>query len=182
MNAGASTYAVPSPIKGSGTAWVLLGSWALSPARPTPIHPRHECRGLSALFGEYEGAIFDQNVDVERDLHGHPLSRGGVDALERCRYVYAVDAQGQGPSRVENEWTSCAVIHVYKCNDDRQVKKRGKAPTCCAITRYTSGKGHLPLDQSAMQPKGIMVTIRIGGEELLLLSIFCVKSIHAVLA
>src|SRR5712691_796236 len=41
MNAGASTYAVPSPIKGSGTAWVLLGSWALSPARPTPIHPRH---------------------------------------------------------------------------------------------------------------------------------------------
>src|SRR6266436_6687253 len=58
MNAGASTYAVPSPIKGSGTAWVLLGSWALSPARPTPIHPRHECRGLSALFGEsywYDG-------------------------------------------------------------------------------------------------------------------------------
>jgi hypothetical protein len=52
MNAGASTYAVPSPIKGSGTAWVLLGSWALSPARPTSIHPRHECRGLSALFGE----------------------------------------------------------------------------------------------------------------------------------
>src|SRR5713226_348018 len=52
MNAGASTYAVPSPIKGSGTAWVLLGSWALSPARPTPIHPRNECRGLSALFGE----------------------------------------------------------------------------------------------------------------------------------
>jgi hypothetical protein len=52
MNAGASTYAVPSPIKGSGTAWVLLGSWALSPARPTPIHPRHECRGLSALFGD----------------------------------------------------------------------------------------------------------------------------------
>ena len=34
MNAGASTYAVPSPIKGSGTAWVLLGSWALSPAPP----------------------------------------------------------------------------------------------------------------------------------------------------
>src|SRR5215510_8244166 len=96
-----------------------------------------------------------------------PLSRGGVDALERCRDVYAVDAQGQGPSRVEHEWTSCAVIHVYKCNDDRQVKKRGKAPTCCAITRYTSGKGHLPLDQSAMQPQGIMVTIRTGGEELL---------------
>jgi len=52
MNAGASTYTVPSPIEGSGTAWVLLGSWALSPARPTPIHPRHECRGFSAFFGD----------------------------------------------------------------------------------------------------------------------------------
>src|SRR5437867_12637172 len=50
MNAGASTSAVPSPIEGSGTAWVLLGSWALSPARPTPIPPRHECRGFSALL------------------------------------------------------------------------------------------------------------------------------------
>ena len=50
MNARASTHAVPSPIEGSGTAWVLLGSWALSPARPTPIHPRRERRGLSALL------------------------------------------------------------------------------------------------------------------------------------
>ena len=50
MNAGASTSAVPSPIEGSDTARVLLGSWALSPARPTPIHPRHECRGFSALL------------------------------------------------------------------------------------------------------------------------------------
>src|SRR5712691_7741930 len=50
MNAGASLSAVPSPIEGSGTAWVLLGSWALSPARPTPIPPRHECRGFSALL------------------------------------------------------------------------------------------------------------------------------------
>src|SRR6266581_7930439 len=52
MNAGASLSAVPSPIEGSGTAWVLLGSWALSPARPTPIPPRHECRGFSALLGD----------------------------------------------------------------------------------------------------------------------------------
>src|SRR5712691_10464402 len=64
MNAGASTYAVPSPIKGSGTAWVLLGSWALSPARPTPIHPRHECRGLSAFFGD----IKDVKGDTLRRL------------------------------------------------------------------------------------------------------------------
>ena len=55
MNAGASTHAVPSPIEGSSTAWVLLGSWALSPARPTPIHPRRERRGLSALLGKRLG-------------------------------------------------------------------------------------------------------------------------------
>ena len=118
--------------------------------------------GLPGMVSEYEGAIFDQNVDVERDLHGHPLARGGVDELERCRYVYAVDAQGQGPSRVEKASTSCAVMHFYACNDDRQVQKREKASTYCAITRYTSGKGHLPLDRGAMQPKGIIVTIRTG--------------------
>ena len=58
MNAGASTYAGPSPIKGSGTAWVLLGSWALSPARPTPIHPRRERRGFSALLVKSEPMHF----------------------------------------------------------------------------------------------------------------------------
>src|SRR6266699_1443584 len=56
MNAGASLSAVPSPIEGSGTAWVLLGSWALSPARPTPIPPRHECRGFSALLVSWNRA------------------------------------------------------------------------------------------------------------------------------
>src|SRR5262249_367399 len=71
------------------------------------------------------------------------------------------------------------VLHVYKCNAERQAKKRGKAPTCCAITRYTSGKGHLPLDQSAMQPKGIMVTIRTGGEELLTL-VFLVNTLDII--
>src|SRR5713101_3801496 len=67
MNAGASPYAVPSPIEGSGTAWVLLGSWALSPARPTPIHPRHECRGFSALLVKRE-AIFESEVDSNPPL------------------------------------------------------------------------------------------------------------------
>jgi hypothetical protein len=57
MNAGASTHAVPSPMEGSGTAWVLLGSWAWSPARPTPIHPRRERRGLSALLVRSAGRI-----------------------------------------------------------------------------------------------------------------------------
>src|SRR6266700_4040945 len=54
MTAGAFLSAVPSPIEGSGTAWVMLGSWALSPARPTPIPPRHECRGFSALLVKKE--------------------------------------------------------------------------------------------------------------------------------
>ena len=65
MNAGASLSAVPSPIEGSGTAWVLLGSWALSPARPTPIPPRHECRGFSALLvmtGSTRWAALDMNA------------------------------------------------------------------------------------------------------------------------
>jgi hypothetical protein len=57
MNAGASTSAVPSPMEGSGTAWVLLGAWALSPARPTPIHPRPERRGFSALLVIYRHII-----------------------------------------------------------------------------------------------------------------------------
>ena len=73
------------------------------------------------------------------------------------------------PSRVEKASTSCVVMHFYAWNDERQVQKREKASTYCAITRYTSGKGHLPLDRGAMQPKGIIVTIRTGGEELLML-------------
>src|SRR3989475_12207680 len=89
--------------------------------------------------------------------------------IQQPRYVYAVDAQGQGPSRVEKASTSCAVLHFYACNDDRQVQKREKASNYCAITRYTSGKGHLPLDRGTMQPKSIIVTIRTGGEELLVL-------------
>src|SRR6266478_650038 len=71
MNAGASTYAVPSPIEGSGTAWVLLGSWALSPARPTPIHPRHECRGLSALFGDGRSRAYPCGTSCEQPQRQH---------------------------------------------------------------------------------------------------------------
>src|SRR5256712_12010252 len=83
MNAGASTYAVPSPIKGSGTAWVLLGSWALSPARPTPIHPRHECRGLSALFGEKRrGAVRGPHLPPPMD-HAVGPHQGAVSRVNR---------------------------------------------------------------------------------------------------
>src|SRR5262249_58527790 len=36
-------------MEGAGTAGVLVGAWAWSPARPTPLYPRHTCRGVSAL-------------------------------------------------------------------------------------------------------------------------------------
>src|SRR5438128_10220833 len=73
MNAGASLSAVTSPIEGSGTAWVLLGSWALSPARPTPIPPRHECRGFSALLviertNAWHGRYRRNSKDYERTV------------------------------------------------------------------------------------------------------------------
>jgi hypothetical protein len=35
----------------------MLAAWALSPARPTPIHPRRERRGFPAFFGEPYGGI-----------------------------------------------------------------------------------------------------------------------------
>jgi predicted dehydrogenase len=82
MNAGASTYAGPSPIEGSGTAWGLLGSWALSPARPTPIHPRRERRGFSALLVSYRsGDMWVPALDGTEALQvevGHFL-----DCIER---------------------------------------------------------------------------------------------------
>src|SRR6267378_7431368 len=89
MNAGASLSAVPSPIEGSGTAWVLLGSWALSPARPTPIPPRHECRGFSALL-----VIRAIPADVRLALpvsHGNllPSERGGSLKGGSLRQFYA---------------------------------------------------------------------------------------------
>src|SRR5206468_12405180 len=103
MNAGASTYAVPSPIKGSGTAWVLLGSWALSPARPTPIHPRHECRGFSALLVSptQERAILGYLATTRypsRDRVMFLLSmKAGLRAKEMASLTWAMvtDADGQ---------------------------------------------------------------------------------------
>ena len=50
---GASTAVFPSPIEGSGSTWVGLVAWASSPARPTPIHPRRERRGLPAFIGKW---------------------------------------------------------------------------------------------------------------------------------
>ncbi len=85
MNAGASTSAVPSPIEGSGTAWVLLGAWALSPARPTPIHPRPERRGFSALsVTDLEhGRTIAFKKKIIRQMHLSSLGQFGRQAAER---------------------------------------------------------------------------------------------------
>src|SRR6266568_6719380 len=39
---------------------------------------------LAGTIREYERAVFDLNVQVERDMHDHPLLCGGIDAPERC--------------------------------------------------------------------------------------------------
>ena len=40
--------------------------------------------GFPGRSSEHEGAVFDLNVDIERDLHGHALSCGRIDDLGRC--------------------------------------------------------------------------------------------------
>src|SRR5216117_3798371 len=40
--------------------------------------------GLAGTIREYERAVLDLNVQVERDMHDHPLACGGIDAPERC--------------------------------------------------------------------------------------------------
>src|SRR5512145_1953255 len=88
MNAGASTSAVPSPIEGSGTAWVLLGSWALSPARPTPIHPRPERRGFSALLVKVLSLWCRQRGGIQRRPWKQPARTacdGSARHSVRCR-------------------------------------------------------------------------------------------------
>ena len=114
MNAGASLYAVPSPIEGSGTAWVLLGSWALSPARPTPIHPRHECRGFSALLV----TLFGLFAEIEREL----ISMRTKEALAAARA--AGKRLGRPPGRLgiskldgkETDIRRLVALHVSKAS------------------------------------------------------------------
>src|SRR2546427_5919862 len=93
MNAGASLSAVPSPIEGSGTAWVLLGSWALSPARPTPIPPRHECRGFSALLVKRPLSVVSSkkrgtSVDGFRLLLKYPKQHRSQNIAKKCCQEY----------------------------------------------------------------------------------------------
>ena len=89
MNAGASTYAGPSPMEGSGTAWVLLGAWALSPARPTPIHPQPERRGFSALLVSRQGAVV---IHATKDFTVKTVQKAADLAMQAGSRLYTDSA------------------------------------------------------------------------------------------
>src|SRR6516165_8219632 len=112
MNAGASTHAVPSPIEGSGTAWVLLGSWALSLARPTPIHPRRERRGLSALLVNQAlaMAIWQRQPAAGLIMHTDRGSQYGADS-----YRQLLTQHGMQPSmsRKGNCWDNAVAESFF---------------------------------------------------------------------
>src|SRR5688572_18472706 len=75
---GASTAVFPSPIEGSGSTWVGLVAWASSPARPTPIHPRRERRGLPALFGDGSTRLrASLSARADQAEASHPRRRHG---------------------------------------------------------------------------------------------------------
>ncbi len=58
--------------------------------------------GLPAMVSEYEGAVFDQHVDVESDLHGRPLRRGDIDDSRELQICIRNVCQSQETSMVEN--------------------------------------------------------------------------------
>ena len=63
--------------------------------------------GLPGRVRQHERAVFDLNVDIESDMHGHLLPRGG-GGPECCRYVYVIYAQSQEPSTAAHGPTSSA--------------------------------------------------------------------------
>ena len=64
--------------------------------------------GLAGAVCEHECASFALHVEVESELHGHSLPRGGVGVRECGRYVHGMYAQSQKPSAVEKGETSSA--------------------------------------------------------------------------
>jgi hypothetical protein len=59
--------------------------------------------GLAGMVREYKRAVFDLNVQVERNMHDQPLSCGGVDAPERGQDVYEIRAQDEEPNLTVRE-------------------------------------------------------------------------------
>ncbi len=77
---------------------------------------------LAGTVCEHERAVFDLNVEVEREMHGHSLPRGGVGVPEHGRYVHRIYAQSQKPSPVEKGQTNSADLMTYKCRYCRALR------------------------------------------------------------
>src|SRR2546426_7934910 len=142
MNAGASTSAVPSPIEGSGSAWVLLGAWALSPARPTPIHPRHECRGFSALLVRK-----NQTMTIQRRQHsGAFKAKVALEAIRGERPVNELAADyGVHPVQI-TQWKRVALEALPDIFSSRRGAKHKDEETLKATLYQQIGQLKVELD------------------------------------
>ena len=72
--------------------------------------------GLADTVCEHERAVFDLNVEVESEMHGHCLPRGGVGVPERGRYVHAMYAPSQKPSTMEQGQTGSAGLMLINAD------------------------------------------------------------------
>src|SRR5713101_4159989 len=124
--------------------------------------------GLSGTVSEHERAVFDLNVDIESNMHGHPLPQGGVGTSRALR-ICIRNLCTRSRAKHWGEWADqLSGFNVYKCRYGRELMSGGRHWTVSAIIQYTSCKIHIRLDRGAMEPRGVMVTIRGGGELLLL--------------
>ena len=64
--------------------------------------------GLAGTVCEHKRAVFDLNVELESEMHGHGLPRGGVGVPERRRYVHVIYAPSQKPSTMEKSQAGSA--------------------------------------------------------------------------
>ena len=64
--------------------------------------------GLTDTVCKHESAVVDLNVEVESEMHGHCLPRGGVGVPERGRCVHVIYAPSQKPSAMEQGQTGAA--------------------------------------------------------------------------
>ena len=81
--------------------------------------------GLPGTVSEHKGAVFDQDVDVERDLHGHPLSRG-VSMISSAADMYTPlmhKVKGRAVWSMRRRAARLFMsINVTMIDSDRQVK------------------------------------------------------------
>src|SRR5919204_2909391 len=71
--------------------------------------------GLPSTVSEHKSAVFDLNVDVESDMHAHPLPCGAANApraLQRC--IRNLGTRSSATHRAE--WgEQLRELNVYKC-------------------------------------------------------------------